>query len=174
MNFVSRSTVIKQIESPTLNVQVFAPLRIIPSNVTLIIGNHFQVTCIGGPQPQRSIEFSISDGGVARVDPNGLIVGVKLGKSKLIARVLNVDNIEYSRFEILIHVVPLNKIKIVSHTSQLQVGSKLPLHLLGSNEYETPFAFGTSIPSLRIIWSVSNDNIAAIETSFESVRLSIS
>jgi nuclear pore complex protein Nup210 len=142
--------------------------------VTLIIGNHFQVTCNGGPQPQRSIEFSISDDGVARVDPNGLIVGVKLGKSKLIARVLNnVDNIEYSRSEILIHVVPLNKIKIVSHTSQLQVGSKLPLHLLGSNEYETPFAFGTSIPSLRIIWSVSNDNIAAIETAFESVRLSI-
>jgi len=129
------------------------------------------VTCIGGPQPQRSIEFSLIDESVARVDPNGLIVGLKHGRTKLVARVLSVDNVEYSRSEILIYIVPLNKIKIVSHTSQLQVGSKLPLHLLGANEFETPFAFATSIPSLKISWSVSNDNIAVIERVFESVRV---
>lgn len=167
-NFMSRSPDIKSIESQVINVQVFAPLRIIPSNVTLIIGNNFQVTCIGGPQPQRSIEFSLNDEGVARVDHNGLIVGLKLGKTKLVARVLNVDYVEYSRSEIYVNVVSLNKVKIVSQTSQLQVDSKLPLHLLGSNEYETPFAFGISSPSVKISWSVSNDNIAVIERVFES------
>ena len=149
--------------------QIFAPLRIVPSNVTLIVGDHFQVTTIGGPQPQRNIDFTLVDEKIANVGSNGLIVGSKLGKTKLISRVLSVENIEYSRSEVEVNVVALQKIKIVSPTSQLRIGSKLPIHLLGANEFETPFSFGTSMPSLKITWSVSNDNIAAIENLFQSV-----
>lgn len=129
------------------------------------------MTTIGGPQPQRHIEFALADESVARVDSNGLIVGSKLGKTKLIARVLSVDNIEYSRSEIELYVVALNAIKIVCQTSQLRIGSKVPLHLMGANEFETPFSFGTSVPNLKITWSVSNDNIALIEQVFQSVSL---
>ncbi|CAG2178246.1 unnamed protein product, partial [Oppiella nova] len=146
---------------------VFAPLRIVPSNLTLIVGAHFQVTTLGGPQPQRNIEYSLVDKTVARVDSNGLIVGSKLGKTKLIVRVLSVENIEYSRSEIDLHVVALNKIKIVSHSSQLRIGSQLPLQLMGANEFETPFSFGSAIPALRITWSLSNENIATIGGVFQ-------
>lgn len=152
-----------------MNCQVFAPLHIVPSNLTLIVGDYFQVMTSGGPQPMRNIEFSLSDESLAKVDPNGLIVGFKLGKTKLIARVLSVDNVEYSRSEMELNVVALTKIKIVSPTSQLRVGSKLPLHLMGANEFENAFSFGTSVPSLRITWSVSSDNIALIEDVFQNV-----
>ena len=124
---------------------------------------------MGGPQPQRNIEFSLVDDKVANVDSNGLIVGSKLGKTKLIARVLSIENVEYSRSEVELNVVALNKIKIISPVSQLAIGSKLPLHLMGTNEFETSFSFATSVPSLKITWSVTNDNIAAIDQVFQNV-----
>ena len=117
----------------------------------------------------RNIEFSLADGNVAKVNSNGLIVGSKLGKTKLVARVVSVDNLEYSRSEMELNVVALTKIKIITPTSHLRVGSKLPLHLIGANEFENAFSFGTSVPSLRITWSVSSDNIAIIEDVFLKV-----
>jgi len=166
----SQSDKVKPVHSSSVEVQVFLPLQIIPSNITLIVGNHFQAGFIGGPQTQRNIEFSLADSTVATVDSNGLIRAQRLGKTKLTGRVMNVNNFEYSRAEIEVHVVPLKKVKIWTPINQLVAGGHLPLYLIGSSEqHESPFMFGQADPALKITWSLSNEKIASIGNSFQKV-----
>lgn len=134
------------------------------------MGNHFQANFIGGPQTQRNIEFSIGDASLASVANNGLIKALKIGKTKLTGRVTNVNNFEYSRAEVEVHVVPLKKIKIWCPVNQIVMGSYMPIYLIGSSElHETPFMFGQAEPALNVTWMLSNEKIAAIESSFQKV-----
>ena len=134
------------------------------------MGNHFQANFIGGPQTQRNIEFVIGDPSLASVANNGLIKALKIGKTKLTARATNINNFEYSRAEVEVHVVPLKKIKIWTPVNQIVLGSHMPLYLIGSSEqHETPFMCGQAEPALNVTWTLSNEKIASIESSFQKV-----
>lgn len=85
----------------------------------------------------------MSDGSVAKIEQSGLISSLRVGKTKLIARALNVNHVEYSRAEVYIHVVALKRIKIVSPGNNLLVGAQFPLRIVGSNSHETLFAFAS-------------------------------
>ena len=168
----SQSDQVKPVQSLPIEIQIFSPLQIIPSNITLIVGNHFQVTFVGGPQTQRNVEFFIDDLSLATVATNGLIKANRIGHTKLTGRVMNVNNFEYSRAVVDVYVLPLRKIKIWTPVNQILVGSHLPLFLIGSSEqHEIPFMFGQADPPLKISWSLSNEKIASIDSSFHVVNV---
>nr|XP_027197064.1 nuclear pore membrane glycoprotein 210-like [Dermatophagoides pteronyssinus] len=169
-----------KIRSPLLaeiELQIFSPLRIIPNNITLIVGNVFQPQFIGGPQTQKNIEFELEDSNIAITTPivygpNGLIKALKNGKTRLTARVTSIDNYEYSSAQAEIYVTPLKKIQIWTPINQVIVGSSIPIYLIGnSDEHENPFMFGHSQPSLKISWSLSNEKIGTLENSFQKVGI---
>ncbi|KAJ6218542.1 hypothetical protein RDWZM_009699, partial [Blomia tropicalis] len=165
----SQSELVRSVQSSPIEIQIYSPLKILPSNITLIVGSSFQATVVGGPQTQRNIEFTIGDSSFASVTPNGLITTTRIGKTFLTGRLLNVDNFEYSRAEVAVNVVPLEKIKIWAPVNQLLAGSSMPLYLIGNNaeQWESPFMFGSADPALKIVWSLSNEKIANVEGSFE-------
>lgn len=166
----SQSPQVKTVESAPVEVHVFSPLKLIPSTLTLIVGNSFQAKCLGGPQTQRNVHFSMEDDTLATVAANGLVTARHLGTTRLTGKVTNADNFEYSRAIVDVRVVALRKIKIWSPISQIGLGSHLPLHLLGGEpNSETPFAFAQADPPLKITWTLSNDKIASLESSFAKV-----
>lgn len=58
--FIVKGSLFNQdIESPPVSVDIFTPLKIVPSNLTLVVGAEFQVTCIGGSQPRSIGMFSV-------------------------------------------------------------------------------------------------------------------
>ena len=79
------------VRSPVVNVQVFAPLKLSPQNVTLVLGATLQVVTSGGPQPDAVVEYSLADGKVATCTSNGIVEGIRLGHSKLVARAVGMD-----------------------------------------------------------------------------------
>ncbi|KAH7645811.1 nuclear pore membrane glycoprotein 210-like protein [Dermatophagoides farinae] len=173
----TQSPKIRSILSAQIELQIFSPLRITPTNITLIVGNVFQPQFIGGPQTQRNVEFELEDSSIAITTPivngpNGLIKALKNGKTRLIARVTSIDNYEYSRAQAEIYVTPLKKIQIWTPINQVFVGASIPVYLIGSSgENETPFMFGHARPSIKISWSLSNDKIGTLENSFQKVGI---
>ncbi|OTF71211.1 nuclear pore membrane glycoprotein 210-like protein, partial [Euroglyphus maynei] len=173
----SQSQKIRSTLSASIDLQVFSPLMIMPTNITLIVGNVFQPQFIGGPQTQRNVEFELEDSNIAITTPivhgpHGLIKALKNGKTRLTARVTNIDNHEYSRAQAEIHVAPLKKIQIWTPINQVFVGASIPVYLIGSSgEHESPFMFGHAQPSLKIKWSLSNDKIGTLENSFQKVGI---
>ena len=45
----------------------------------------------------------------------------------------------------------------------------MPLYAMGTNEYETPFAFGSALPPLSFKWSINNKEAAAIDSVYHKV-----
>ena len=71
--------------------------------------------------------------------------------------------------EVNVHVVELDGIKIFAPLKRLQTGTQMPLYAMGTNEYETPFAFGSALPPLSFKWSINNKEAAAIDSVYHKV-----
>lgn len=154
---------IKSVSSPEVTVQIFVPLKIVPSNLTLVVGSIFQITVVGGPQPDTVISFKMNDDSVASITGSGIMNAHKIGSTKLVACAVGHNSILYSQDEILVDVVPLHGIKINTPGVQLLVGSEMPLFISGlppqGNVNLSPFSFASVNPPLRIKWSVTNKDI---------------
>lgn len=64
------------------------------------------------------------------------------------------------------HVIELDGIKIFAPLKRLQTGTQMPLYAMGTNEYETPFTFGSAIPPLSFKWSINNKEAAKIDSIY--------
>ncbi|XP_022250684.1 nuclear pore membrane glycoprotein 210-like isoform X2 [Limulus polyphemus] len=161
----------KLVSSALLPVQVFPPLQLNPRNITLVVGATFQVTCVGGPHPQSNIEYVIEDQNIATVMGAGIVTATKLGNTTLTARAVGYVRdkgafIVYSKDQVDIYVVPLHGIRIHTPLTRIEKGTKVPFHAFGLNEHESPFAFGTAIPSLLFHWSVNNPEVASLQSVY--------
>lgn len=158
---------VKSISSPEINLQIFVPLKIVPSNLTLVVGSIFQITVIGGPQPDAVITYRIEDDTVASITGSGIMNALKIGTTKLVANAIGHGSILYSQDQIIVEVVPLSAIKINAPVGQLLVGSEIPLFLTGLSPNGkislSPFSFASVQPSFRIKWSVSNKDIIRLK-----------
>ena len=163
------------IASSDIAVQVFRPLQIFPSNITLIVGSIFQVTVIGGPQPEATISYSLENNDIASIDASGIIKTYQIGSTQLTARAIGLNSVLYSQFEVTLEVVSINAIKIVSPSKQLMVGSEMPLHLSAvtskSTKILSPFSFGSAIPNLRISWTASNKEVIELRGIYSEIGL---
>ncbi|XP_074660511.1 nuclear pore membrane glycoprotein 210-like [Tubulanus polymorphus] len=159
------------VTSQPRDIQVFPPLRLDPRNITLIIGALFQVTSYGGPQPQSTIEYTIQSTDVAKVSNGGLIEALELGNTTVIGRAVGVDpetgdKIIYSQDSVTVYVVMLYGIRIDAPLSRIQAGIEMPVHAVGMNEHETPFAFGSAIIPLTLTWTINNKEVATLKSVF--------
>ncbi|ELU01491.1 hypothetical protein CAPTEDRAFT_222865 [Capitella teleta] len=158
------------VSSQNKQIQVFPPLRLNPRNITLIIGAVFQVTASGGPQPESAIEFSMQNVTVASVDSSGLLDAQELGSTWVKGQAVGVDEHNgftiYSEDEVEVHVVPLEGIRIWTPLKRIQTNTKMPMYAVGISENESPFSFGSALPSLSFHWSLSNKDVCALKPLF--------
>ncbi|KAL5006223.1 hypothetical protein ScPMuIL_015029 [Solemya velum] len=154
-------------------VEVFPPLRLSPKNITLIIGAVFQVLSRGGPQPQSTVEYSISNSRIVSVSSSGLLDAQELGMTTVHGKAVGQDpetgeTIVYSEDDAVVNVVVLAGIRIHSPLTRLQTGTKMPVYALGLTEQETPFSFGSALPPLHFQWSVNIDkDIVKLQSVFD-------
>ncbi|RWS29275.1 nuclear pore membrane glycoprotein 210-like protein [Leptotrombidium deliense] len=164
----------KVITSQEIIIQVFMPLRIVPSAVTLIVGSIFQVTVSGGPQPEGLVVYGIENDSVASVSSSGMINSKKIGSTKVSAKAIG-PNVVYSEDSVTINVIALDSIKIMAPSQQLLIAEEMPLFLYSvlpnSKKSFSPFTFGSANPYLKIHWSVSNKDVAQLKTLYEDFGL---
>ncbi|KAK7861839.1 hypothetical protein R5R35_000596 [Gryllus longicercus] len=156
----------KEVHSESVPIQVFPPLRLLPHNITLIVGSVFQVSSRGGPLPDANIEYSIS-GNVASVDKTGLVEGLSVGNCVLIGRAVGLHRatgkrIVYSQDSVGIHVVPLTGITIQAPITKIINGGKMPLWANGIPDSITPLILGSSKLPVKYNWQISCRDIGKL------------
>ncbi|XP_067936717.1 nuclear pore membrane glycoprotein 210-like [Watersipora subatra] len=166
------------ITSNVQEVQVFPPLRLEPHNVTLLVGAALQVQAVGGPHPQSSIKYMLlgKHEGVATVSGNGLVETSAIGSMRIKAQAIGTDDetgelIVYSEDQGEIHVVKMTGVKLYAPLSRLQTNTKMPLYAMGLDEQQTPFSFGNVFPPLTFKWSITNREVAVLQSVYHSSNI---
>ncbi|KAI8519172.1 hypothetical protein Bbelb_024290 [Branchiostoma belcheri] len=167
------------ISSLPMNVQVFPPLKLSPRNITLIIGEVFQVVAIGGPQPLADIVYSIGNRDIATIDKSGLIEAVAVGDTVVTGVAQTEDpesraTVTCSQDQVLVYVVRLTGVKIHTPLNRIQTGEKMPLYVMGVNEHQTPFTFGHAVPGLTFHWSLGNKDVVDLQPVYKENGVTLS
>ncbi|XP_054706619.1 nuclear pore membrane glycoprotein 210-like [Uloborus diversus] len=164
-----------QYSSDVYPMQVFAPLKLNPDHITLIVGATFQVLYTGGPQPQTVVEYTMNEKDIATISGAGVVEAKKIGKTSLFAQSVGLDKkgntVVYSEDQIIVDCISLKEVKIYSPLSRMVVGTEMPLYVMGTTEQETPFTFGTALPSAKFKWSISNDKVASLHNLYTPMGL---
>ncbi|GIY11089.1 hypothetical protein CDAR_380621 [Caerostris darwini] len=174
---VTKANIFKgvQYSSDTYPIQVFPPLDLNPDHVVLVVGATFQVLCSGGPQPLSNIEYVMDNKDIAVVSACGTVEAKKVGSTTLIARSVGLDKkgnaVVFSEDKTLVSCVSLKEVKIHAPLSRMIAGTEMPLYAMGHTDSESPFTFGTAVPSAKFKWSISNDKVASINTLYNPVGL---
>ena len=106
------------------------PVELEPRNISLVIGAAFQFTHSGGPA-DCSLQFSVGDLGLASTNQEGLVTALALGSTSLTVTAVDSEGKVYSRDTVKVMVRALTSLQIVSPTSTVLAGTKLPLYLFG-------------------------------------------
>ncbi|XP_066264893.1 nuclear pore membrane glycoprotein 210-like [Branchiostoma lanceolatum] len=167
------------ISSLPMNVQVFPPLKLSPRNITLIIGEVFQVVAIGGPQPLADIVYSIGNRDIATIDKSGLIEAVAVGDTVVTGVAQTEDpesraTVTCSQDQVFVYVVRLSGVKIHMPLNRIQTGEKMPLYVMGVNEHQTPFTFGHAVPGLTFHWSLGNKDVIDLQPVYKENGVTLS
>ncbi|KAL5479756.1 hypothetical protein EMCRGX_G023329 [Ephydatia muelleri] len=117
----------KVISSWPAEIQVFAPLKMIPKYITLLPTTTFQILSTGGPLPQASIAYSIGNATVASVDGGGLIEALVPGNTTVIGKAQALDPVTghvttFSEDVVYVQVLKLRGIKIFMPFTRLLAG----------------------------------------------------
>ncbi|XP_060621976.2 nuclear pore membrane glycoprotein 210 [Anolis sagrei] len=170
----------EKISSALQQIEVFPPFRLTPRKVTLLIGAVIQITSAGGPQPQSNIIFSISDTSIASVNNSGLISGISVGNSTVTGMVqaANAETgqvVIVSQDKVEVEVIQLEAVRIYAPITRMKTGTQMPVYVMGITSNQTPFSFGSAVPGLTFLWSVSKRDILDVKSRFSeaSVQLSI-
>ncbi|XP_041655352.1 nuclear pore membrane glycoprotein 210 isoform X2 [Cheilinus undulatus] len=159
----------KKIASLPQQIEVFPPFKLIPRKVTLLIGAMMQITSEGGPQPQSNILFSISNKEIASVNSMGHVRGVDIGNVTLTGLVQAVDAetgklVIVSQDQVGVEVVQLAAIRIKAPITRMKTGAQMPVYVMGLTSSQTPFSFGSALPSLSFHWSTTKRDILDVES----------
>nr|XP_045612932.1 nuclear pore membrane glycoprotein 210-like isoform X2 [Procambarus clarkii] len=154
------------IYSPAKPIQVFPPLVLQPRNITLIIGAVYQVETNGGPYPDASVEYSVTNETIASTSHAGVVTALSLGTTVLTAQAVSVGKetghkIVYSQDTVIVNVIPFEKIRIYAPLTHLETGTTMPVYALGSEDHQNPLAYATAGPPLVFEWSINNKQIAS-------------
>ncbi len=125
----------------------------------------------GGPQPDAVVEYSLENGQMATCTSNGIIDAIQLGRTKLFARAVGIDRQTgkariYSQDQVDIHVVRLSGIRIAAPLTRVRQDTEMPVYLMGLDDFEVPFAFGTCNPPLIVEWLLSDHQSGQVASPF--------
>ncbi|XP_040395132.1 nuclear pore membrane glycoprotein 210-like isoform X2 [Cygnus olor] len=154
----------RRITSAPRKVEVFPPFKLIPKKMTLIPHNMVQVMSEGGPQPQSSIHFSVTNSSVAEVNRLGQVTARTVGTTTIqgAIRVVSEDTggvTVFSQDQMELEVVQLKAVRIHVPATRLITGTEMPVFVVGLNNMLTPFSFSNANPELRFQWSVSKRDV---------------
>ncbi|NWZ28752.1 P210L protein, partial [Asarcornis scutulata] len=154
----------RRITSAPRKVEVFPPFKLIPKKITLIPHNMVQVMSEGGPQPQSSIHFSVTNSSVAEVNQLGQVTARTVGTTTIqgAIRVVSEDTggvAVFSQDQVELEVVQLKAVRIHVPAARLITGTEMPVFVVGLNNMLTPFSFSNANPELRFQWSVSKRDV---------------
>ncbi|KAK5613945.1 hypothetical protein CRENBAI_014064 [Crenichthys baileyi] len=159
----------RRIASAPQQIEVFPPFKLIPRKMTLLIGAMMQITSEGGPQPQSNILFSISDEEIAGVNAMGHVRGASVGNVTVTGLVQAVDTetgklVVISQDQVEVEVVVLTAIRIRAPVTRIKTGAQMPVYVMGLTNSQTPFSFGSVLPSLTFYWSTTKRDILDIHS----------
>uniref|UniRef100_A0A8C3BL98 Nucleoporin 210 like n=1 Tax=Cairina moschata TaxID=8855 RepID=A0A8C3BL98_CAIMO len=126
--------------------------------------NTLQVMSEGGPQPQSSIHFSVTNSSVAEVNQLGQVTARTVGTTTIqgAIRVVSEDTggvTVFSQDQVELEVVQLKAVRIHVPATRLITGTEMPVFVVGLNNMLTPFSFSNANPELRFQWSVSKRDV---------------
>ncbi|XP_029974944.1 nuclear pore membrane glycoprotein 210 [Salarias fasciatus] len=158
----------RKITSAPQQIEVFPPFKLIPRKMTLLIGSMMQITSEGGPQPQSNILFSISEEEIASVSPIGHVRGNAVGNVTVTGLVQAIDAetgklVVVSQDQVEVEVVVLTAIRIRAPITRMKTGSEMPVYVMGLTNSQTPFSFGSALPSLTFHWSTTKRGILDVQ-----------
>ncbi|XP_065558843.1 nuclear pore membrane glycoprotein 210-like [Artemia franciscana] len=162
----------KGIRSSVLSIEVFAPLKIEPKSLTLIIGSTFQLKAVDGPTPDPNLVYIVEDQTISSVSQAGVILASSLGHTRITAKSLGPHGYVYSKDTIDLYVIPFNGVEIRSPSYRIIEGGELPLTAWGHDGKHTPFAFGSVYNQLSFKWSVHGSGYAVVKNCFYEAGMS--
>uniref|UniRef100_A0A6A7FVY3 Nuclear pore membrane glycoprotein 210-like n=1 Tax=Hirondellea gigas TaxID=1518452 RepID=A0A6A7FVY3_9CRUS len=129
-------------------VQVFAPLKLLPRHLTLVVGTVYQVTATGGPYPDARLEFYTSNKTVCDVSSvSGVVTAAVIGTTTVRARAYVKTTLQTTpaastdeslhrailecQDVVIIDVVAMASIELEAPTIHLESGTSMPLHVIG-------------------------------------------
>uniref|UniRef100_A0A8C5IKL4 Nucleoporin 210 n=1 Tax=Junco hyemalis TaxID=40217 RepID=A0A8C5IKL4_JUNHY len=125
-----------RINSAPQQIEVFAPFRLLPRKVTLIIGAMIQITAEGGPQPLSNIIFSIDNEHIAAVNSSGLVRAVAIGSGVVTGVLQAVDAeteklVAVSQDKVEVEVVQLTAVRIRAPITRMKAGTQVSCFGIG-------------------------------------------
>lgn len=167
----------RQVESDPLKVQVFAPLKVFPRNMTLIVGSSMQIHLTGGPSIDMSVEFITDKDKIAEVK-SGIVTGLAIGHTRISARAVGFNPsmgtmVTYSQDTVDVYVIPLSGIKIHTPLVQAEVGAIIPFWISGSPDSISPMILGSRNPPLKVVWEITGPDagVASIRNVFHNTGI---
>lgn len=170
---------VQTVSSNPASIQVFPPLELEPRNITLLIGAKFQVRVVGGPNVGSDLRFALMDGEkTAKTNQNGLIEGMTLGSTRMIAKAVGVDKVTgeaviYSEDRVDVHVVKFGGIRIHAPLTKIRVGGEMPVMAYGTDEHQNPYSHGSAIPYLDLTWDIGNQESADLVSVYHRNHLDL-
>jgi nuclear pore complex protein Nup210 len=165
-----------EVQSESIIVQVFVPLQVQPSNLTILIGTIYQLQIIGGP-PNAEIEYTTENDDILLVDRKGILEGKLAGQTKIRVRAVGFDakgnKVVYSEDSADVYVLHLEGIKILTPVSRVKTGAIFPLWVFGIPDYLMPVIIGSMQLPLNFAWSSSEPNLLTLHNMYEGTGINI-
>ncbi|KAI4468828.1 nuclear pore membrane glycoprotein [Holotrichia oblita] len=166
----------EEVSSAPLDLQVFPPLVLYPRNATLVIGSSLHFFNKGGPQPESTLEFSVTPENVAALNDIGILKGLVLGGARVKARAIGTNpttgqKVIYSQDTADVTVIPILGVRIAAPLTRFKVGSKVPVWAIGMPDLISPMIIGATEDSMSFNWQVDDPNIIQLRGVFEQIGI---
>ncbi|XP_062395726.1 nuclear pore membrane glycoprotein 210-like [Sardina pilchardus] len=167
------------INSAHKHMQVYPQFTLQPRKLSLALRSIRQVKWEGGPHPQSSVGFSVSDSDVVMVTDTGLVKGVSVGVAKLRGALETILQdtgalLTFAQDEVEVEVFELTGVRIQAPLVRLTVGTEMPVYVMGSDSSQSPLSLGSVESGLSFHWSLGKLGVLEIIPRHTRAGISVS
>ncbi|XP_059477687.1 nuclear pore membrane glycoprotein 210 [Neocloeon triangulifer] len=144
--------------SHPVNINVFPPIKIWPSDLVLVPGSVMQVLAKGGPKvPDAVLEFSSSSPerpSCLDTTVGGMMEARCTGSGRVSVKAVAPDGHIYSQDSAPVRIVALSAVEVATPTTVLEQGTRMPAYLVGKSdtgEVVSPFVVATL--EAKCVWA---------------------
>ncbi|XP_031431944.2 nuclear pore membrane glycoprotein 210-like [Clupea harengus] len=167
------------INSAHKHLQIYPQFTLQPRKLSLALGSIRQVKWEGGPHPQSSVGFSVSDSEVATATDTGLVKGVSVGVAKLRGALQTIMQdtgalLTFAQDEVEVEVFELTGVRIQAPLVRLTVGTEMPVYVMGSDSSQSPLSLGSVESGLSFHWTLGKLGVLEILPRHTRAGISVS
>ncbi|XP_048117315.1 LOW QUALITY PROTEIN: nuclear pore membrane glycoprotein 210-like [Alosa alosa] len=167
------------IHSAHKHMQVYPQFTLQPRKLSLALRSIRQVKWEGGPHPQSSVGFSVSDSDIAMVTDTGLVKGVSVGVARLRGALETILQdtgalLTFAQDEVEVEVFELTGVRIQAPLVRLTVGTEMPVYVMGSDSSQSPLSLGSVESGLSFHWSLGKLGVLEIIPRHTRAGISVS